>query len=151
MPSSIATPSNLRRWRDGFAIGITAIGLVALASRLFPDLVDERGLFQFLPGGENRLSYPLDYWNAVACLGAMAMAVALCVSAHASRVALRSVALATVPVAALSVFLTYSRFGIAATVIAARVGRASGRIENATASATAHQRPIATALREVRA
>jgi hypothetical protein len=34
---------------------------------------------------------------------------------------------------------------------AARVGRASGRIENATASAIAHQRPIATALREVRA
>jgi hypothetical protein len=35
--------------------------------------------------------------------------------------------------------------------IAARVGRASGRIESATASAIAHQTPIATALRVVSA
>jgi hypothetical protein len=98
----------------GFATAALAVPFLALGSRLFPELLvgDVRA---FEP---DRLSYPLDYWNGVSCWGAMAAAVGLCLSAHAARLAVRALALASVPVAALSVFLTYSRFGVAAVAIA---------------------------------
>jgi tetratricopeptide (TPR) repeat protein len=108
---------NRYTWRGaalGFATGALVVPFFAVGSRLFPDLLHD----QIDALGTDRLSYPLDYWNAVACWGAMAIGVGLTLGANASRPALRGVALATVPVAALSVYLTYSRFGVAAVVIA---------------------------------
>ena len=53
------------RWADGLALGIVAIGLVALTSRLFPDLIGDRGVSSFFPRGTRYLGYPLDYWNGL--------------------------------------------------------------------------------------
>jgi hypothetical protein len=108
---------NRYTWRGaamGFAAGALVIPCFSVGARLFPDtLTDEIAVL-----GTDRLSYPLDYWNGVACWGAMAVAVGLALSANSSRAAIRAAALTAVPVAALSVYLTYSRFGVAAVAIA---------------------------------
>ena len=98
----------------GFASAALVIPFFALGARLFPHLLvdDVARAFHF-----DRLSYPLDYWNAVSCWGAMAIAIGLCASAHGPRV-LRAAALATIPVASLSIYLTFSRFGAVATAMA---------------------------------
>ena len=98
----------------GFASAALVIPFFALGARLFPHLLvdDVARAFHF-----DRLSYPLDYWNAVSCWGAMAIAIGLCASAHGPRV-LRAAALATIPVASLSIYLTFSRFGAVATATA---------------------------------
>jgi len=111
------TRSNLPRWRDGFAIGITAIGLVALASRLFPDLLEERALFQFLPGGENRLSYPLDYWNGLGIFTGLAFPLLLGAATGARSAITRGLAVAAVPALVATIYLTSSRGGAATAVI----------------------------------
>jgi tetratricopeptide (TPR) repeat protein len=107
----------------GFAVGALVVPFFAIGSRLFPDLLvdDIAGLFR-----TDRLAYPLEYWNGVACWGAMAIAIGLCLSAHAPRV-VRSAALAAVPVVALSVYLTYSRFGVIASLIAVLASLAVSR------------------------
>jgi hypothetical protein len=91
----------------GFAAAALVVPFFAVGARLFPaTFVDDVARsFHF-----DRLSYPLDYWNAVACWGAMAIAVGVSVSAHGPRI-VRALALAAVPVASLSVYLTFSRFG----------------------------------------
>jgi O-Antigen ligase len=98
----------------GFASAALVVPFFALGARLFPHLLvdDVARTFHF-----DRLSYPLDYWNAVSCWGAMAIGIALSVSAHGPRI-LRAAALAAVPVASLSIYLTFSRFGVIATAIA---------------------------------
>jgi tetratricopeptide (TPR) repeat protein len=108
---------NRYTWRGaalGFATGALIVPFFAVGSRIFPDVLHD----QIDALGTDRLSYPLDYWNAVACWGAMAIGVGLALGSNASRGGLRAAALAAVPVAALSVYLTYSRFGVAAVVIA---------------------------------
>ena len=108
---------NRYTWRGaaaGFAVAALVVPFFAIGSRLYPDLIGD----SFARAGGDRLSYPFDYWNGVACWGAMATAIGLAVSANASRVEVRAASLACVPVAILSVFLSYSRFGAAAVVIA---------------------------------
>ncbi len=114
---ALGTPANVRQWRDGIAAGIAAIGVVALASRLFPDFVDERSLFQFLPGGETRLSYPLDYWNGLGIFTGLAFPLLLGAATGARSALGRAVALAPLPALAATIYLTSSRGG-AATAIA---------------------------------
>ena len=110
---------NRYTWRGaaiGFATGALVVPFFAVGARLFPDLLTDHVAAGF---GIDRLSYPLDYWNGVACWGAMAAAVGLVLGSNSSRSAIRAAALATVPVAVLSVYLTYSRFGVAAMAVAA--------------------------------
>jgi tetratricopeptide (TPR) repeat protein len=108
---------NRYTWR-GAAMGFAAAALVvpffAVGSRVFPGTFHD----QIDALGSDRLSYPLGYWNGVACWGAMALAVGLTLSAGSSKSLIRGASLAAVPVAALSVYLTYSRFGVAAVAIA---------------------------------
>ncbi len=98
----------------GFASAALVIPFFALGARFFPHLFvdDVAQAFHF-----DRLSYPLNYWNAVSCWGAMAIAIGLCASAHAHR-RWRAAALAAIPVASLSIYLTFSRFGVVATAMA---------------------------------
>ncbi len=109
---------NRYTWRGaamGFAAAALSLPFFALTSRLFPHVITDH----FTSGtGADRLSYPFDYWNGVSCWAAIAVAIGLTMSANASRAETRSVALACVPVAALTVYLSYSRFGAAAVVIA---------------------------------
>jgi hypothetical protein len=109
---------NRYTWRGaalGFAAAALAVPFFALTARLFPHVITDH----LTSGtGADRLSYPFDYWNGVACWGAMAVAIGLTMSANASKSELRAMSLACVPVAALTVYLSYSRFGAAAVAIA---------------------------------
>jgi hypothetical protein len=107
---------NRYTWRGaatGLATAALAVPVFVLTARLFPDLITDP-----LAGNTDRLSYPFGYWNAVSCWGAMAVAVGLTLSANASRLETRAVSLACVPVAGLTIYLSYSRFGVAAVAVA---------------------------------
>lgn len=91
------------------AAAVTVCGL-AVASRLFPGpFPDHRigGVFE-----TNRLSYPFNYWNAVAACAAMTAAMVLALSAHVRHVALRAACAVALPLCGLCAYLTYARQGI---------------------------------------
>lgn len=104
----------------GITVALLGIAAIAVISRLFPDAIsDANDLARVFR--TDRLTYPLDYWNAVGAWGAMAVAAGLAWSAHARLVITRSLALGLVPVAGTSIYLTYSRggaLGAAAAVLA---------------------------------
>ena len=54
-----------------------ASGLIALASRLFPDLLPEGELTEFLGSAETRLSYPVNYSNGLGILVGLAFPLLL--------------------------------------------------------------------------
>ena len=100
-------------WRSalaGLAFGAMLVCVVALGSRLAPatfgtDSID-------LTYHIDRLSVPFGYWNSVAALGAMCVALGITWSAHDTIRIRRALSLAFVPVAGTVVYLTYSRAGI---------------------------------------
>lgn len=106
------------RWMVAAVAGaLVVVGCVALTTRLAPDV------WPTAPGlGDERLSYPLSYWNA---LGLMAgLGALLCVHLTCSDREprwLRIVAAAAVPAMAAVVVLTFSRGAIAATAVGALV------------------------------
>jgi len=111
------TRGNVARWVDGLAVGIVAVATVALASRFFPGLFAQGALPTFLPSARTRLSFPVQYWNGLGILTAIALPLLLR-GAVASRSTLaRGAALAPVPILAATVYLTSSRGG-AATALA---------------------------------
>jgi hypothetical protein len=113
----VGTRGNVARWVDGLAVGIVAVATVALASRFFPGLFAEDALPTFLPSSRTRLSFPVQYWNGLGILTAIALPLLLR-GAVASRSTLaRGAALAPVPILAATVYLTSSRGG-AATALA---------------------------------
>jgi O-antigen ligase len=147
------TRGNLRRVIEGIALGIVAIGLLALASRLYPDLVDEE-VFRFLPGVRSRLSYPIDYWNGLAIFVGLGFPLLLGVATATRRLAVGMLAVAAVPALTAVIYLTSSRGG-AATAIAgvallvaltsrrlvALAAVACGAIGSALVIAVLHARP----------
>ena len=95
-------------WRRASSrLRLSIICILAFASRLLPSLlpsaVEEAGI------DTRRLSYPLNYWNAVGVWAAMTVSMALAWSAHAARWWVRGLALAAVCVAVPVVYMTYSR------------------------------------------
>ena len=117
---ALSSRGSARRWANGLAIGITAIGLVALASRLLPGVVHSPDLARYI-GSATYLSYPLEYWNALAIL--VALAYPLLLSAAASERArwLRGLALAPLPALAATLYLTSSRGGMITAAVAVAV------------------------------
>jgi hypothetical protein len=111
------TRANLRSWRDGIALGIAATALLALTSRLFPNFVDQRDLFGFLPDSEQRLSYPLDYWNGLGIFTGLAFPLLLGIGVGARSALARGLAVASMPALAATVYLTASRGGAATAIV----------------------------------
>ena len=99
------------RDRTRVVVLVTAVAgvvcLLALLSRVAPELLGT----QSTSGSYDttRLAYPFNYWNAVGCWGAMTLALALPLSAHARRRWLRAAALCLASLAPVVVYLTYSR------------------------------------------
>ena len=114
------TRENLRCWAYGIAIGIAAVGLLALASRLFPDLVgtDEVGRAF---GGLTRLSYPLEYWNGLAIFVALSFPLLLAAAVAAESVVLRAAALVPIPALSAVIYLASSRGGAATAIVGSLV------------------------------
>lgn len=115
-------------WSNGLALGIVAVGLLALSSRLFPELLGQSDVTSLKPN-DPRLSYPVNYWIGLAVLIAFGLPLLL---AAAVRRAGRTAALAVAPLPALAVaiYLTSSRAGLvtAALAIVAFVAFTSRRL-----------------------
>jgi hypothetical protein len=101
------------RWADGLAIGIAGLGVLALASRFFPDVFPAGDVPRFLPATYTRLSYPVNYWNGLAILVGVGTPLLLRAAVVSERAVWRALAVAPIPVFAAVVFLASSRGGFA--------------------------------------
>ena len=115
----VASPrGSARRWLAGLALGLTAVGVIALVSRLFPHSFEAPAeLAQSFPTASKRLSFPVDYWNALATLVALAIPCLLYFAAEA-RAAVRGLAVAPLPALTATLYLTSSRGGWVAAGVA---------------------------------
>ena len=115
----VAAPrGSARRWLAGLALGLTAVGVIALVSRLFPhSFGDTAQLAQVFPTASKRLSFPVDYWNGLATLVAFAIPCLLYFAAE-SRAVVRGLAVAPLPALTATLYLTSSRGGWVAAAIA---------------------------------
>jgi tetratricopeptide (TPR) repeat protein len=113
-----ARPGSARAWSDGIAIGIVGVAVAALVSRFFPDALEASSeLPLLLPDAESRLYYPVNYWNGLGILTALAFPLLLAAAVRAGPGVASALALAPVPALAATVYLTSSRTAVAATVV----------------------------------
>ena len=113
----------------GIAIAIAAICVVALATRLFPDSYSvDTGL------SVARLAYPLGYWNGLGLLAAagLVLMLHLCCDVLESKV-VRALAAGGVPIAAATIYFTFSRGATGVVVGGILVYLAVGRPRGAIA------------------
>ena len=103
------------RWSDGLALGITAVGLLALTSELFPGSIGPKAPPVYFPG-ENRLSYPVNYWNGLAVLVGIAFPLLLRAAVADRPGWARGLALAPFPALTAVIYLASSRGGAAAAL-----------------------------------
>jgi hypothetical protein len=97
----------------GLACAIGLVTALAVLSRLHPEWFPANEQFQFLGAqAARRLSYPLNYWNALAAFSAMGVPLLASVAVSARRVVVRALAAATLPLCALCVYMTVSRGGV---------------------------------------
>lgn len=95
---------------DGIALGIVAVVLLALASRLFFGDVGPGAPPSFFPV-RSRLHYPVNYWNGLAILAGLAFPLLLRAAVAQRPAWLRALALVPVPAMASAIYLTSSRGG----------------------------------------
>jgi hypothetical protein len=101
----------------GVGAGVAVVALIALLSRLQPDLLpDAAQTGAFLD--RERLSFPLNYWNALAALIAIGVPLVLCLASDARSLLGRAIAAAALPAMALAIFFTLGRGGMVAAAIA---------------------------------
>lgn len=98
-------------WADGLGAGIAVVGLIGLASRLFPPLAPDSSASSFFPNGFTYLSYPLEYWNGLAVLTALGLPLLLRSALAAGRPLLRGAAVGVLPALVAVLYLTSSRGG----------------------------------------
>jgi O-Antigen ligase len=103
------------------AAGIVLIAGVALLSRLHPDWFPTAQQTGRILGAEDRLSFPLNYWNALAALTAIGVPLLLQLASEARWILTRAAAAAALPALMLVLYLTLSRGGIGAAAIATLV------------------------------
>jgi hypothetical protein len=111
------TRGNAGRWLDGLALGIASIGVLALASRLFPETLPAGAVPDFLPGAVTRLSWPVEYWNGLAILVALAVPLLLRAGVGAPHPVWRALAVGVLPALAATLYLTSSRGGFATALV----------------------------------
>lgn len=133
------TRTNLSRWADGLALGIVAVALLALATRLFPGLVPGSAEVVQISNARARLAFPLGYWNALGVLVALGLPLLLLSAVNARTSVARGLAVGVVPALSAVIFLTSSRgaVGAAALGVAVFVAVARPRLEAAWAAAIA--------------
>ena len=108
---------NVGRIADGIATGLSAIGVLALTSRLFPDVMPAGQVPEFLPAAYTRLSWPVEYWNGLAILVALAFPLLLRVATATPPAAWGALAVAAFPPLVGTMYLTSSRGGFATALI----------------------------------
>jgi hypothetical protein len=94
-------------------LAVVSVAALALFARFFPEVLDRS-----TERGNNRLAWPLGYWNTLGAWCAAGFPVALRLAADsANRAVLRGVAAASVPVLGIAEYLTFSRGGLVCTGI----------------------------------
>jgi O-antigen ligase/polysaccharide polymerase Wzy-like membrane protein len=111
------TAMNAKVWSDGFALGIAATGLLALASRLLPGLVPGSDVGTLLPSAATRLAYPLGYWNGLAIFLALAYPLLLRIAVTDRRTLARAGAVGVLPALTAVIYLASSRGGFAVAAV----------------------------------
>jgi O-antigen ligase len=109
------TDLRAQRFAEGLAIGLAALALLGLASRLLPDVVQVANSL----GSGPRLRYPLGYWNANGVAFGIGATLLLWTSRGASWSALRWAAVAATPAVLLALYFTFSRGGLLALAVSA--------------------------------
>jgi O-antigen ligase len=102
----------LRQTAGAVGAAIAVVAILAVISRLFPGSfpsADTTGAY--VPNGQPRLSWPLNYWNGLAALMAIGLPLLLGVATTARRLWAQAAAAAAIPVVALCAYLTGSRGG----------------------------------------
>ena len=102
---------------NGLAAGIVVVAVVALLSRLRFEWFSVPAVAQALPNSTRKLSYPLNYWNALADLMAIGIPLTLRAACGARSMLWRAVAGAAVPLLGVCAFLTVSRGGAIAVAV----------------------------------
>jgi tetratricopeptide (TPR) repeat protein len=108
------TEQSRQRFGEGIAIALLGVALIALASRLLPDLLSVNED----PQAGARLSYPLGYWNGDALIFGIATGLGLWLSRRALSGVVRWAATALLPAVLLALYFTYSRGGLLAALVA---------------------------------
>ncbi|HEX6667303.1 MAG TPA: O-antigen ligase family protein [Solirubrobacterales bacterium] len=103
------------------AAGIAFVVGIALLSRLHPAWFDSAQQTGRILESEDRLSYPLNYWNALAALTAIGVPLLLQLATGARSVLARAASAAALPALMLTLYFTLSRGGIAAAAIATAI------------------------------
>jgi hypothetical protein len=102
------------------ACAVVVLAGLALISRLRPGTFSgAETTASFLPGEQNRLSWPLNYWNALGGLVALGIPLLLGVAGSARSLIAQALAAAAVPMVVLAGYLTFSRGGAIAAGLAA--------------------------------
>src|SRR5271165_4570623 len=132
-----ASTQDLRWLIRGLVIGICVVCLAGLISRVLPDV------WHTAPDVSNqRLSYPVTYWNALGLLAALGIVLAFHLTCTLGELRLaRILAAAVVPLLAATLFFTFSRGAIAAgavgMVLYMLVARPSGLLSGVIATVPA--------------
>jgi O-antigen ligase len=111
----VQTDQRRQRFAEGLAISIAIVALLGLTSRLLPHVLH---VAESLGSGP-RLRYPLGYWNANGAMFGIGIALLLWTSRHAAWRGLRWLSVAAMPMVLLALYVTYSRGGLLALLIAA--------------------------------
>lgn len=99
----------VERTVTGVAAGAAVIGVVALASRFEPDWFNVPVLPKEF--STERLSYPLEYWNGLAALMAIGLALLVWGAGAGRDLLTRAISAGAIPILVAVVFLTASRGG----------------------------------------
>ena len=112
-------PARPRHVVGAVAVAIAVLAALALISRLRPGtFAGASTTATLLPGAEGRLSWPLNYWNALAAMVALGLPLLLAIATSARRLAVQALAAAAIPMIALTGYLTFSRGGAIAAAVA---------------------------------
>jgi hypothetical protein len=103
---------------NGLACAIGFVTVLAVLSRLHPQWFPVNDHLDFLgQTSARKLSYPLNYWNALAAFAAIGVPLLLGVALGARTLVGQAVAAAALPLSALCIYLTISRGGALALVV----------------------------------
>lgn len=120
---------------------IVVIAVAALATRMFPEALPIARSIQ-----NDRISYPLEYWNALGIMSALGLVFALHLAAsERGSVLTRVLGASSAPILASTLVLTFSRGAILAGIVGALVYLAAARPRGALGGLLATAPPTAFA------
>ena len=115
---SVQGKAAARHTINGLASAIGLVTLLAVLSRLHPQAFPANDHLALLSQDSARkLSYPLNYWNALAAFAALGVPLLLAVAIGARTLAGQALAAAALPLSALCIYLTISRGGVLAVAV----------------------------------